>query len=163
MVLGGYATAPVAQPDRHARRVGIGSGDGTSGRDVLRVAGLALALERDACGTIAVGGREPVVFRCRRDGHFDWLSLVPGLHGRTECILKQLGDDVLKVNGDVGDAGVWVAGNDEGRPDAVVELANVGDVGLAGGDYAGGLESGVDDADVAGLALGLARLLRGVV
>lgn len=85
-----------------------------------------------------------------RDSDFDRGALVAALDGGAEGVLQQLRQDVLDVGGDVGEGGVGGAGDGQGRPHAVFELAELGDEGLAVADDRRGPEAGVDDADVGG-------------
>lgn len=51
------------------------------------------------------------------------------------------------MGGDVGEAGVGLAGYHDAGPDAVLELADLRDEGFAVPDYGGGAEGRVDYAD----------------
>ena len=88
--------------------------------------------------------------RVRRGGgycDFDRGALLAVLDGGAEGVLEEFGEDVGEVGGDVGEAGGGLAVDEDGRADAVFELADLRDEGFAVVDYGGGPEGGVDDAD----------------
>lgn len=131
-VLRADAATAVTDADRHARR--------------LRHRARHDPATVGADGT-GIARRRGVGFR---DGDFDRGALVAALDGGAEGVLQQLGQDVLDVGGDVGEGGVGGAGDGQGRPHAVFELAELGDEGLAVANDGRGPEAGVDDADVGG-------------
>ncbi len=80
----------------------------------------------------------------------DWFALVTVLDGGAEGVFEELGEDVFEVGGDVGEAGVGLAVDDDGGADAVLELADLRDEGFAVAEDLGGAEGRVDDADGGG-------------
>ena len=79
--------------------------------------------------------------------HFDWFALFAAFDRGSEGVFEELGEDVFEVGGDVGEAGVGLAVDDDGGADAVFQLADLGDEGFALADCFGGAEGGVDYAD----------------
>lgn len=66
------------------------------------------------------------------DGDLDGLVYVAGLDGGAEGVFQELGDDVLHVHGDMGELGfLAAAGEDQGRPLAVAEVAYLADEAFA--------------------------------
>ena len=81
------------------------------------------------------------------DCHFDWFALFAVFDRGAEGVFEELGEDVFEVGGHVGEAGVGLAVDGDGGADAVFELADLRDEGLAVPDYFGGPERCVYHAD----------------
>lgn len=110
---------------------------------------------RGHCGWIEVDGlgrRRRGVGGCG-NGDFDRVTLFAAFDCGSEGVLEELGKDVLEMCGYVGEAGVGLAVDGDGGPDAVFQLADFRDEGFALADCFGGAERGVDYADGGGRAV----------
>ena len=130
---GGDAAALVADADRDARERFAGR------RESL--------LRRHGNG---VGMMDGSARRGGGDGDFDRFALLAVFDRGSEGVLEEFGEDVFEVGGHVGEARVGLAVDDDGGPDAVLELADLRDEGFALADDVSGAEGGVDDADGGG-------------
>lgn len=177
IVLRRNATAAVPDPDSHTRRALIEGLDirrgGLPHRHALlalehlvclaRTVRVALVLVRDdrlltvvGVGLLRrLGARRRGRLGQRGDGDLDGLALHAALDGRAEGVLEQLRDDVLEVHRDVGECVFRLAGDGDARAHAVLELADLGDHGLAVAHDVGRAQLRVDDADEAGLVGGV--------
>ena len=75
-----------------------------------------------------------------------------------ESVFKEFGEDVFEVSGHMGKGSVRLAIYDQRWADAVFQLTDLGDKGFAITNDLGGTEGSIDDADVAGVVLGLGRV-----
>ena len=97
-----------------------------------------------------------------RHGDLDRVALPSVLHGRSEGVLQKLGQDVLKMSGDVCDCRFGRTGHDDGWSDPVFQLAQFRDKVFAQGQDRCWFQGSVDHADVGRSRIGRWRWIGAV-
>ena len=78
---------------------------------------------------------------------------MPPLDGSSKSVFEEFSENVFEVSGHMSEFGVGLAIDDQRGTDTVFQLADLGDKRFAIADDFGGLEGGIDNSDVAGIAM----------